>query len=87
MKSLLFQGVTPFVEPEFCAPGRTEIPITIRQQGRLYKFVLRDRIAPEDPYLVLVRAAAHSIQTGEPYNGTPPNRGVRDFLIKQSVVI
>ena len=87
MKSLLFQGVTPFVEPEFCTPGRTEIPITLRQQGRLYKFVLRDKLAPEDPYLVLVRAAAHSIQTGEPYNGTTPNRGVRDFLIKQSVVI
>ena len=87
MKSLLFQGVTPFVEPEFCAPGRTEVPITLRKDGRLYRFVVRDRIAPEDPYLVLVRAGAHSIQTGEPYNGTPPNRGVRDFLIKQSVII
>ena len=87
MKSLLYQGVTPFVEPATCGPGRTEVPITLRQQGRLYRFVLRDRIAPEDPYLVLVKAAAHAIQTREAYNGTPPARSVRDFLIKQSVII
>jgi hypothetical protein len=87
MKSLLFQDVTPFVEPATCALGRQEVPINIRKDGRVYRFVLRDKIAAEDPYLVLVKAAAHAIMSGEPYNGTPPSRSVRDFLIKQSVVI
>lgn len=88
MKSLLFQnGATPFEEPLECGVGRQEVPVVVRKDGRLYRFVLRDKIAPEDPYLVMVKAAAFSIQTGEPYNGTPPNRGVKDFLIKQSVVI
>lgn len=87
MKSLLYQGVTPFVEPVTCAVGRQETTVDIRKDGRVYRFVMRDKIAAEDPYLVMVKAAAHAIQTGEPYNGTPPSRSVRDFLIKQSVVI
>jgi len=87
MKSLLFQDDPPFTEPLTCGIGRQEVPINIRKDGRIYRFVLRDKIAAEDPYLMMVRAAAFSIQTGEPYNGTPPSRGVRDFLIKQSVVI
>lgn len=87
MKSLLFQDVTPFVEPATCALGRQEVPIAIRKDGRVYRFVLRDKIAAEDVHLVLVKAAAHAVQSGEPYNGTPPSRSVRDFLIKQSVVI
>lgn len=88
MKSLLFQeGATPFEEPESCGAGRQEVAINIKKDGRLYRFVLRDKIAAEDSYLVMVRAIAFAIQTGEPYNGTPPNRGVRDYLIKQSVVI
>ncbi len=89
MKSLLFQGVTPFNEPPECGalPCRTEVPITLRKNGRLYKFVLRDKVVPEDPYLVMVKATAFAIQTGEPYVGRSPDRGVRDFLIKTSVVI
>lgn len=88
MKSLLFQeGATPFAEPESCGIGRQEVSIAIKKDGRTYRFVLRDKIAAEDSYLVMVKAVAHAIQTGEPYNGTPPSRGVRDFLIKQSVVI
>lgn len=87
MKSLLFQDNAPFTEPDTCGVGRQEATVNIRKDGRVYRFVLRDKIAAEDPYLMLVRAAAFSIQTGEPYNGTPPSRGVRDFLIKQSVVI
>jgi len=88
MKSLLFQGVTPFVEPPDCAgiPCRVEVPITINKQGRLYTFMLRDKIAPEDPYLVMVKAAAFSIQHNEPYNGTPIPRSVKDFLIKTNLV-
>lgn len=89
MKSLLFQGLTPFEEPPDCAalPCRAEVPINIRKDGRIYRFVLRDKIVPEDPYLVGVRAAGFSRLTGEPNNWTPPARSVRDFLIKNSVVI
>lgn len=89
MKSLLFQGVTPFIEPPECGskPCRTEVPITLRKNGRLYQFILRDKVVPEDPYLVLVKAAAFARSQGEPYAGKPPDRGVRDFLIKESVII
>ncbi len=89
MKSLLFQGVTPFSVPPACAanPCRVEVPITLRRDGRLYRFVLRDKIVPEDPYLVMVKAAAFSIAQSEPYAGRIPDRGTRDLLIKDSVVI
>jgi len=86
-KSLLFSGTLPYSEPPGCGPGRQEVPITIRKHGRLYRFVLRDRIAIEDPYLVLVKAIAFAVQEGEPYAGQVPERAVRDFLIKSSVVI
>jgi len=89
MRSLIFQGLTPFTEPPECSavPCRTEVPIRIRRGGRIYNFVLRDKVVPEDPYLMLVKATAFSIQQREPYNGKPPDRAVRDFLIKSSVVI
>jgi hypothetical protein len=88
MKSLLFQDAgLPFVVPAECSAlvRRKEVPINIRQGGRIYRYVLRDKIAPEDPYLVMVKAAAFAIQTGEAYNGTPPGRDIRDFLIKQNI--
>lgn len=88
MKSLLFQaGATDFVEPETCGPGRVEIPIDIRKQGRIYHFVLRDRLLPEDPYFTMVKAKAFAVQTGEAFNGAPPARSLRDILIKDSVII
>ena len=89
MKSLLFQNVTPFTEPPECAaiPCRTEVPITVRKDGRLYTFVLRDKIVPEDPYLILVKAAAFAISETEPYAGRTPERSVKDFLIKDYLVI
>ena len=89
MKSLLFQDVTPFTEPDGCSSilCRTEVPITIRKDGRFYRFVLRDKVLPEDGYLMMVKAAAFAIANGEPYNGLPPDRSVKDFLIKDSVVI
>jgi hypothetical protein len=87
MRSLLFQADSPFDEPASCGAGRQEVPITLRKDGRLYRYVLRDKIMPEDPYLTMVKAAAFTIQTGEPYNGTPPDRAVRDFLIKSGLVI
>jgi hypothetical protein len=85
-KSLLFTGALPYTDPPGCGPCRTEVPITIRKNGRLYNFVLRDKISIEDPYLVLVKAGAFAISQGELYNGLPPERSVRDFLIKQNLV-
>jgi len=89
-KSLLFANppVLPYGVPPGCGPcERNEIPISIRKNGRIYRFVLRDTITIEDPYLILVKAAAFAIQQAEPYSGTPPLRSVRDFLIKSNVVI
>ena len=90
MKSLLFQtGTTPFIEPAGCGaiPCRNEVPITIRKDGRLYKFVLRDQIVPEDAYLPMVKAIAFAVQQNEPYAGKFPERSVRDFLVRNNVVI
>jgi hypothetical protein len=89
MKSLLFQGATPFTEPPGCVavPCRTEVPVSIRKNGRIYRITLRDRVVPEDPYLVMLKAQAFAISQGEPYVGRAPSRAVRDFLIKDTVVV
>jgi len=89
MKSLLFQGNTVLSVPSSCVvlPCRQEINVSIRKGNRLYNYVVRDKIVPEDPYLMMVKAAAFAIRVGEPYNGTPPTRALKDFLIKDSVVI
>lgn len=90
MKSLLYQeGATPFSEPSGCSalPCRDEVPITLRKDGRLYKFVLRSQVVPEDVYVPMVKAIAFAIQESEPYSGTPPARAVRDFMVKNNVVI
>ncbi len=87
MKSLLFRDVTPFTESADCAPGRTEVTVSMKKDGRIYRFVIRDKVTVEDPYLVLVKARAFAIRTGEPFGAQPPSRSIRDFLIKSSVVI
>lgn len=90
MKSLLFQtGTSPFIEPAQCGaiPCRNEVPINIRKDGRVYKFVLRDKVVPEDPYLTLVKALAFAIQMNEPYSGQSPERSIKDFMVKNNVVI
>lgn len=87
MKSLLFQPSPPFEEPPTCAPCRQEKTVTMRKGGRLYSFTVRDKVAVEDPYLVMVKAAAFAIREGEPYNAQVVPRSVRDFLIRSSVVI
>ena len=87
VKSLLFTNQLPYSEPPSCKPGRQEVPVTLKKNGRLYRFIVRDKIVVEDPYLVLVKAAAFSISQGEPYSGQTPDRSVRDFLIKSNVVI
>jgi hypothetical protein len=48
---------------------------------------MRDKVAVEDPYLVLVKAAGFAIRQSEPYAGRVPARSVRDILIKSTVVI
>lgn len=88
MKSLIAQGLTPFEIPPECAViCRTEVPITIRKNNRLYRFVLRDKVVPEDPYLVMVKASAFAVAQAEPYNGRTPERSIKDFMIKDTVVI
>lgn len=87
MKSFLFRDVTPFTESDDCTPGRTEVNVSLRKDGRIYRFIIRDKVTVEDPYLVLVKARAFAIRTGEPFGAQPPSRSVRDFLIKSSVVI
>lgn len=89
MKSLLFQGVTPFVEPPGCAaiPCRTEVELSIMKDGYLYRFILREQVVPEDSYLVLVKAAAFGIAQRQANNGKSPERSVKDFLIKSTVII
>ncbi len=86
-RSILFSGTLPYEEPETCKPGRQESFVTIKKDGRLYRFVVRDKICVEDPYLVMVKAAAFAIAEGEPYSGQTPERSVRDFLIKTNIVI
>lgn len=86
-KSILFSGTLPYTEPDDCKPGRQEVFVTLKKYGRFYRFVVRDKIVVEDPYLVMVKASAFAISEGEPYSGQTPERSVRDFLIKQNVVI
>jgi hypothetical protein len=88
MKSLLFQPGQILAEPPSCGPCRTEVTTRFYKDGRMYTMTLRDKIAIEDPYLVLVKAGAFAIQEQEPYAGRLVPRSVRDFLIKsQSLVI
>ncbi len=65
---------------------RTEVSIPVRRGGKIYHYVVRDKITPEDPYLVMVRAAARARQLRREYNATPPSRALRDFLIKPGSV-
>ena len=78
---------SPFTVPTGCGPGRQESVLRMQVGGKLYTFTFRDKIVPEDPYLVAVQAAAFAIARTEPYRGTPPARNVRDFLIKNNVII
>jgi len=76
-----------FVQPPGCGPGRNETPVTIKMNGKLYTFTYRDKIVPEDPFLLAVKAAAFSIKRVEEYRGVPPPRSVRDFLIKTNLAV
>lgn len=88
MKSLLYQtDATPFTVLASCGPGRQEVTRTIKKNGRLYNLVLRDKIVVDDIYLIMIKAIAFATAQGEPYSGQPPQRSVRDFLIKSNVFI
>lgn len=87
-KSLLYQPNPLMQVPPGCALcDRTEIPISIRKDGRIYRFILRDKIVAEDVMLVMMKAAAFAISQGEPYAATPVARAIRDVLIKQDTVM
>lgn len=85
-KSLLFAPNQVLTEPATCKPGRDEVRATLRKDGRLYNVVIRDKIVVEDPYLVLVKAAAFAVSENEPYMGRSTPRAVKDFLLKSSVI-
>lgn len=86
-KSLLYAENQVLQQPPGCGPCRTEVKATIRKNGRLYTIVLRDKVVVEDPYFVMVKAAAFAISENEPYMGRATPRAVKDFLLKSSVVI
>lgn len=87
-RSLLFQDDSQFAAIPGCSVcDRVEVPVSLRKDGRIYRFVLRDKIVVEDLLLVAMKAAAFAISQGEAYAGTPPSRAIRDTLIKQDVVI
>lgn len=84
MKSLL-QQKPELEQPPKCKIGRTEIKFTFIKGDRAYDMIVRDTIAPEDPYLGLVQAAGFAIQQREPYMGRLVPRTLRDFLIKNNL--
>lgn len=86
-KSLLYSTVPPLRLPDISTAGRQEVKATFQKDGRLYHLTLRDKVIPEDPYFVLVKAAAFAVSENEPYMGRMVPRSVRDFLIKQNAVV
>ncbi len=78
---------SPFTVPPGCGPGRTESTVRIQKSGKMYNFVFRDKIVPEDWYLTAMKAAAFSIARTEQYRGVPPSRTVRDFLVKTNLIV
>lgn len=86
-KSLLFAENQVLQQPPGCGPCRQEVKATIRKGGRLYTLVIRDKVVIEDPYFVMVKAAAFAISQNEPYMGRATPRAVKDFLIRSNVVI
>jgi hypothetical protein len=55
--------------------------------GRLVTVTLRNSLVPEDPYLVLAKAKAFSVRTGERYTAPKTPRSVKDILIKTNISI
>lgn len=58
-----------------------------RADGRIVTVKIRETVTPEDPYLVLVRAAALAMRTGEAFNADRTPRSIKDTLIKTNVSV
>lgn len=86
MRSLLAQPDSPFPHVKIGNTDRSESVFTIKKNGKLYTFTAKDKIAVEDPYVVLAKAIAYAIRHGTGYPGAEPSRVVRDYIIKSSVV-
>lgn len=87
MRSKLSLTNPPFEVPLECGVTRTETTKRYVKNGKIYTMTLRDKIAVEDPYLVMVRASAYAIRTGEPYGARTPRRDYRDVLVRSNLVI
>jgi|PlaIllAssembly_1097288.scaffolds.fasta_scaffold00050_13 hypothetical protein len=44
--------------------------------------IARENIVPEDPYVLLCRAAAYRISTGKPFPAPRTPRNIKDHLIR-----
>src|ERR1700692_4092913 len=77
---------SPFTQPVGCGPGRTESTVRMQSAGKMYNFVFRDKVGPEDWFVTDLKAPVFSISRTEQYRGVPPARVVRDFLIKTNLV-
>lgn len=86
MLSKLYQPTSPFTEAVPCASCRIEDSFTLYKNGYAYSFVMRDKVAIEDPHITMMKALAFQIRHAVPYPGGVPSRTLRDFLIKTSVV-
>ena len=84
-KSLLYSDNQVLQEPLDCGPCRQEVSTRLHYGGNVYTVTLRDKVVIEDPYLVLVKAAAYAIRTAGLYQGRIVPRSIRDFLIKSNV--
>lgn len=59
----------------------------MRKDGRVYTMTMRDKTVVEDPYLVMVKAAAFALRADEPNMAKGVPRAVRDVYLKNSVTI
>ena len=64
--------------------GRRSYPIA---NGRIITVIVRDSVVPEDPYLVLAKAKAVSLKTGEAFKANQTPRRIKDALIKVNITI
>ena len=85
MKSLLFQDETNLIEPSGCGaePCREEVEVSIRKNGRLYNFVLRDKVVPEDAYLLARYRGFPAVQALRRNSNKP----LHQILVKNNVII
>ena len=55
--------------------------------GRVVIVTLRNTVTVEDPYLILARAKALSVRTGESILADRTSRSIKDYLIKTNISI